>query len=109
MSHGPERRVHARRATSIAVDVRAEELPDLAGDTRDFSAGGFFMRCGGPHQLGTLCDVEFHPAGRGEPPAVRFRAEVTRVVPEGIGFRFTSVDDEAVRIVQRFTEPPAAD
>ena len=40
---------------------------------------------------------------------MRFRAEVTRVVPEGIGFRFTSVDDEAVRIVQRFTEPPAAD
>ena len=109
MSHGPERRAHARRAASIEVEVRAADLPDLAGDTRDFSPGGFFMRCGGPHRVGTQCEVEFHPAGRGEPPTVRFQAEVTRVVPEGIGFRFTSVDEEAVRIVQRFSDPSAAD
>ncbi len=86
--HG-DRREHARKTLSIAVDCRTwgDAFRSLV---RDISAGGMFIQTNRELSVGEQITVCFPPpSGREEP--IEVTAEVVWTGPGGVGVKFTSV------------------
>jgi hypothetical protein len=96
----PEKRKHIRVIFTRSVKVFIQDQPQGQFPARNLSLGGLFIEGDVNIPLGGDCRFELHETGRRSSLILNFCGTVLRKEKDGVGVRFTKMEDDSFMFLQ---------